>query len=101
MIDVVGDEASLHDVYHLRRATLEDVRRSLDLAEAHGLALAPHIMIGLAYGKVVGERRALEMLKGRPLTALAMVVLTPLRQTPMADVQIEAVGELPGLLGGP
>ena len=89
MIDVVGDEESLHSVYHLRQHGLEDVRKSLDLAEAHGLRLAPHIMIGLAYGQVVGERRAMEMLRGRPLAALALVVLTPLRQTPMADVKID------------
>ena len=89
MVDVVGDEESLHNVYHLRDHSLEDVERSLDLAQAHGLRLAPHIMIGLAHGRVVGERRALEMLRGRPLAALALVVLTPLRQTPMADVQID------------
>ena len=89
MVDVVGDEDSLHDVYHLRHHSLEDVERSLDLAQAHGLELAPHIMIGLAHGQVVGERRALEMLRGRELAALALVVLTPLRKTPMADVKID------------
>ena len=89
MVDVVGDEASLRDVYHLYDSSLADVERSLDLAAAHGLRLAPHIMIGLAHGRVVGERRALEMLRGRPLAALTLVVLTPLRQTPMADVRVD------------
>ena len=89
MVDVVGDEKSLRDVYHLRDHCLEDVERSLDVAEAHGLRLAPHIMIGLAHGQVVGERRALEMLRGRDLAALALVVLTPLRGTPMAEVKID------------
>ena len=89
MVDVVGDEDSLHEVYHLRKHSLEDVERSLDRAEAHGLRLAPHIMIGLARGRVVGERRALKMLQGRPLAALAIVAFTPLRHTPMADVKID------------
>lgn len=94
MVDVVGDEKSLHEVYHLRHHTLDDVERSLDLAEAHGLRLAPHIMIGLAHGQVVGERCALEMLRGRGLAALALVVLTPLRETPMADVKIDLAAAL-------
>lgn len=89
MTDLVGEEVSLHKVYHLRRARLSDVERSLDLAEARGLALAPHIMIGIADGKVVGERTALEMLRGRRVAALALVVLTPLRNTPMANVKID------------
>ncbi len=95
MLDVVGDEESLRRVYHLNGHTLRDVERSLDIAEAHGIALAPHIMIGIADGRVVGERRALAMLRGRRFETLALVVLTPLRHTPMADVEID----LPAVLG--
>jgi uncharacterized radical SAM superfamily protein len=89
MTDVVGEDESLHSVYHLRRFSTDDVVRSLDLAEQYGLPLAPHIMIGIARGKVVGEYRALEMLKDRRLKSLALVVLTPLRGTPMEGVEID------------
>lgn len=89
MVDVVGDERSLREVYHLRRHTLRDVERSLDIASERGIPLAPHIMIGIAHGRVVGERRALAMLSGRKLAALALVVLTPLRNTRMAGVKID------------
>jgi lipoyl synthase len=89
MTDLVGDDESLRAVYHLRSCTVDDVRKSLDRAEAHGLRLAPHIMIGIAWGSVVGEWVALDMLRGRNVAALSLVVLTPLRQTPMADVQID------------
>ena len=89
MTDLVGDDESLRTVYHLRSCGIEDVRKSLDLAEAHGLRLAPHIMIGIAWGKVVGERVALDMLRGRNVAALSLVVLTPLRLTPMAGVKID------------
>ncbi len=92
MLDVVGDEDSLHDVYHLQGKTLSDVETSLDLAEERGLPLAPHIMMGLARGKVAGEYRALEMLRGRRLRTLCLVVLTPLLHTPMAEVKIDLDG---------
>jgi lipoyl synthase len=70
------------------------VRVSLDRAEARGLRLAPHIMIGIAWGRVIGERRALEMLRGRNVAALSLVVLTPLRNTPMADVKLDLAAVL-------
>lgn len=89
MTDLVGDEESLHRVYHLNGYGIRDVRASLDRAEARGLRLAPHIMIGINCGRVVGERVALEMLRGRNIATLALVVLTPLLHTPMADVKID------------
>lgn len=94
MTDLVGEEESLHSVYHLRSYGLNDIRTSLDRAESRGLRLAPHIMIGIARGKVVGERVALEMLRGRKVATLALVVLSPLLSTPMADVKIDLEGVL-------
>ena len=92
MTDLVGENESLREVYHLPNHTVDDVRASLDHAEARGLRLAPHIMIGIARGRVVGERVALEMLRGRNVAALALVVLTPLLNTPMAGVQVDLPG---------
>jgi lipoyl synthase len=89
MTDLVGENDSLHRVYHLRNHTIDDVRASLDRAEAHGLRLAPHIMIGIAGGRVVGERVALGMLRGRSVSTLALVVLTPLMHTPLASTTID------------
>lgn len=89
MTDLVGENESLHSVYHLRGYSVDDVRRSLDIAESRGLRLAPHIMIGIARGQVVGEYAALDMLKGRDVATLALVVLTPLLGTPLADAKID------------
>ncbi len=93
MLDIVGDLETLREVYHLRQAGLEDVERSLDRAGARGLALAPHILIGLARGQIRGEWRALEMLEGREnLETLVLVVLTPLLNTPMAGPRVDEDG---------
>jgi lipoyl synthase len=89
MLDIVGEERSMREVYHLWGHSPRDIEAGLDLAEARGVPLAPHIMIGIANGQVVGERRALEMLRGRRLAAVVLVVLSPLRNTPMADVKID------------
>lgn len=89
MLDLVGDDESLRTVYHLAGHSVADVRRSLDIGEQRGLRLAPHILIGISHGRVVGERVALEMLRGRDIASLALVVLTPLRGTPMQGVQVD------------
>lgn len=94
MCDLVGADKPLQEVYHLSNRTIADVEASLDNAIEHGLKLAPHILIGIDYGKVESEYRALDMLKNRPFESLALVVLTPLRHTPMANSVIDEEGVL-------
>jgi len=89
MSDVVGEDQSIQEIYHLTGRTVKDVETSLDCAESHGLALAPHILIGIARGKVEGEFRALELLRGRRVAVLCLVVLTPLRSTPLAGTKVD------------
>ena len=78
----------------MKSNTLEDVANSIDLVLNRGLKLTPHIMIGIAWGQIRGEVRALEMLRGKRFYSLALVVLTPLRKTPMADCRIDEGGVL-------
>jgi hypothetical protein len=85
MLDVIGADETLRDVYHLD-LTVDDVDRSLKLLTGHGLRVVPHIVLGLHYGRFVGEHRALEMLTRYPVSTLVLVVLTPLAGTPMAGV---------------
>lgn len=89
MTDVVGEDDSLREVYHLEGRTVRDVEASLDFADAQGLSLAPHILIGIARGKVVGEYRAIDLLRGRRVAVLCLVVLTPLRNTPLEGVEVD------------
>jgi hypothetical protein len=85
MLDVIGADETLRDVYHLDR-TVADVDRSLRLLSEHGLRTIPHIVLGLHYGRFLGEHRALEMVVGYNVAALVLVVLVPLAGTPMAGL---------------
>jgi biotin synthase-related radical SAM superfamily protein len=58
----------------------------LDLLSSHGLRFVPHIVLGLHYGRFLGEHRALEMLTRYPVSTIVLVVLMPLAGTPMAGV---------------
>jgi len=95
MLDVVGADETLRDVYHLS-LTVADVDRSLRLLSDRGLRIIPHIVLGLQYGRFLGEHRALEMLTGYPVSTLILVVLVPLAGTPMAHVPPPRADEVTG-----
>lgn len=86
MLDVVGNTETLRTVYHLTEKNLAAVTDSLHWLDQYGLPAAPHIVIGLHYGKIQGEFEALQLLRERTLRALVLVVVRPLLQTPMAKV---------------
>jgi uncharacterized radical SAM superfamily protein len=85
MLDIIGADETLSEVYHLD-LTVADMERSLRLLAAEGLRIIPHIVLGLHYGRFLGEHRALEMLLRYPVSTLILVVLTPLSGTPMAHI---------------
>ena len=85
MLDIIGAEETIRDVYHLD-LTPADFDRSLALLADHGLRIIPHIVLGLHYGRFLGEWDALEMIARHPVSTLILVVLTPLVGTPMGDL---------------
>lgn len=85
MLDIIGADETIRDVYHLELRAA-DFARSLDLLSAAGLRIIPHIVLGLHYGRFLGEYDALEMIAARPVSTLILVVLVPLVGTPMAHL---------------
>jgi len=84
-LDIIGTQETITEVYHMD-ATPSDFDNTLDLLTKHGLSIRPHIILGLHYGKFLGEYKALEMIKKYPTHALIIVVLTPLHDTPMFGI---------------
>jgi uncharacterized radical SAM superfamily protein len=95
MLDIIGADETLRDVYHLDLTTA-DMERSLALLAEHNLRIIPHIVLGLHYGRFLGEHRALEMLIRYPVSTLILVVLVPLTGTPMAHLPPPPVSDVTG-----
>ncbi|MEE9201801.1 MAG: radical SAM protein [Dehalococcoidia bacterium] len=93
LLDIIGSSETISQVYHLG-AGVEDYRRSLALLAEHGVPSMPHIVLGLHYGRWLGEEAALEMVSAFPVAALVLVVLTPLDGTPMDEVAPPSVAEI-------
>jgi uncharacterized radical SAM superfamily protein len=85
MMDVIGADETIREVYHLD-ARVSDFEASLRALCDAGVPTAPHVVVGIHYGEIVGERRALEMISGLPIASLVIVVLSPLSGTAMEHV---------------
>lgn len=85
LIDVIADETTATEVYHLPDA-VDGVRRTIEALAACGLETVPHIIYGIHFGTRRGEFEALRMLHDYPLKKFVVVVLMPSRGTAMEQV---------------
>ena len=86
LVDIIGDDATAREVYHLSEGT-SAIRRTMESLALAGLEIIPHVVFGIHYGREKGESAALEMLADFPLRKYVVVVIMPARGTPMAAVQ--------------
>jgi uncharacterized radical SAM superfamily protein len=94
MLDVIGAQDTVHQVYHLKRP-VADFEASLRNLTETSLKVVPHIVIGLHYGRMLGEWNALEMIARHRPAALVLVVVMPFYAPDhrrFATVQSRAVG---------
>jgi hypothetical protein len=81
MMDVIGADETIRDVYHLDRP-VQDFEATLAALCSTSMEVSPHIVIGLHYGRIVGETNALDIVSRHPVTALVLVVVMPFYAAP-------------------
>lgn len=81
MMDVIGHQDTIREVYHLDRP-VEDFEATLAALTATSMEVSPHIVIGLHYGRLLGEANALDMVARYPVNALVLVVVMPFYARP-------------------
>lgn len=97
LLDVIGDESTIREVYRLERSP-EDYLEAMLICREAGLSVAPHVVIGLHYGGIRGEAKALEMISRAAPQALVLVILTPMKGTEMAGVEPPPLEEAAGVI---
>jgi hypothetical protein len=85
MVDVIGAAATIREVYHLE-VGVDEYAAALERLERHAVPLVPHIILGLHWGRMLGEWTALDLIARHRPKLLVLVVLTPLTGTPMRGV---------------
>ena len=81
MLDIIGAQDTISQVYHLKRPVADFEHSLACLADTH-MRVVPHIVIGLHYGKLLGEWRALEILQRHRIDAAVLVVAMPFYAQP-------------------
>ncbi len=89
MMDVIGAEETIREVYHLERP-VADFEATLAALCATGMEIVPHIVIGLHYGRILGEANALDIVSRHDVHALVLVVIMPFYARPGTFVTPDA-----------
>jgi len=85
LIDIIGSNETIRKIYHLN-AKVEDYDKSLKALSDSGISLVPHVLVGLHYGTLKGELKSLEIISKYKPAAVIVIVLMPIRGTPMEDI---------------
>jgi uncharacterized radical SAM superfamily protein len=81
MMDVIGAPETIRQVYHLERP-VADFEATLAALCATTMEVVPHIVIGLHYGRILGEAAALDICSRHAIHALVLVVIMPFYARP-------------------
>ena len=81
MMDVIGASETINEVYKLDRP-VDDFESTLAALCSTSMEVTPHIVIGLHYGKILGEANALDIVSRYDVTALVLVVIMPFYAKP-------------------
>lgn len=76
MMDVIGAQETIRDVYHLDRP-VADFDTTLGALCATSMEVVPHIVVGLHYGRILGEANALDICARHAIHSLVLVVIMP------------------------
>ena len=76
MMDVIGAQETIREVYHLDR-TVDEFEATLAALCTTRMEVVPHIVIGLHYGRIVGEANALDICARHGIHSLVLVVVMP------------------------
>jgi uncharacterized radical SAM superfamily protein len=86
LIDVIGSNETMKEIYKLN-VTVEDYSDSLRALQESGMSYVPHVIVGLHYGGLKGELRALQMIRKYSPSAIVIIAFMPIHGTEMEKVE--------------
>ncbi|MHA1385769.1 MAG: radical SAM protein [Candidatus Helarchaeota archaeon] len=87
--DMVGDKETIKQVYNIEK-TPQDYLRSLNALKNTKIKyIAPHICIGLNFGRISGEIEALKLIRNLNPYLIVLLALVPTKNTPMEMIVMD------------
>ena len=81
MAGIIGSQDTIREVYHLERPVADFEATLAALCET-SMEVVPHIVIGLHYGRILGEPAALDIVGRHRVHSLVLVVIMPFYAKP-------------------
>ena len=81
LIDVIGDDKTFQDIYHVSFG-ISRILIALESLQKAELPTVPHVVCGLHYGKIVGEKNAVDMISRFDVEQVVIVSLMRIPGTP-------------------
>lgn len=97
LIDVIGSDETICEIYQLN-VKVDDYRSSLEALRKAGIPTVPHVLVGLHYGKIKGELQALKIISEYAPSAVIIIALIPIHDTPMENVNPPAPEDIAKVL---
>jgi uncharacterized radical SAM superfamily protein len=85
--EMVGDASTIGHVFGIRAAPEDYLATLKSLQDAGVPHVCPHVCVGLHDGRLMGEKRALEMLSEIDISTLAIIVLRPTKGTALESAK--------------
>ncbi|MEM4164637.1 MAG: radical SAM protein [Nitrososphaerales archaeon] len=85
LLDIVGSDATIKEVCHLDKC-VDSFNHLLKTLSERSLPVVPHIVVGMHYGMMLGERYALALISKYRPAAVVIVALMPLEGTKMMHI---------------
>ncbi|MFC1814384.1 radical SAM protein [Thermodesulfobacteriota bacterium] len=96
LIDVIGDDETFKNIYHVDFG-ISRIHSSMEALHNVNMPIIPHIVCGLHYGEIKGEKKAVEMISQFDVEQVVIVALMRIPGTPVWNTQplkAEAVAEI-------
>lgn len=85
LIDIIGSDETIREIYQLN-VKVQDFDLSLKALHESGMPFVPHVLVGLHYGKLKGEFKALQLISKYKPSAVIVIALMSIHGTPMENV---------------
>ena len=85
LIDIIGSEDTIREICQLN-VSVADYDKSLRALHESQITFVPHVLIGLHYGKLKGEMKALQMIAKYSPDAVIAIAFMPIHGTLMEKI---------------
>ncbi len=96
LIDVIGDDETFQRIYHVPFGISRIIKALEALAQAK-LDIVPHVVCGLHFGEIRGEKQAIQILSRFPLRQVVIVSIMKIPGTPAMNFKLppaEAIADI-------